>query len=173
MVNRLLCQARRCGDIACTTRWSRSNGCARSTDLPICQSLRSACRWGSTMAIWAAALDPSITTCIDLCCLPEFDVLLTSGNFNLHGEYFFVSGLPAAFSAAEISALIAPRRHLSMVGLADPLTPLDGVVSVDAAMAETHHALGSANGWSQYRSPVGHVETAGMRDLVLRELKRK
>lgn len=128
---------------------------------------------GSTMAIWAAALEPSITACIDLCCLTEFDALLTSGNFDLHGEYFFVPGLLAAFSAAEISALIAPRRHLSMVGLADPLTPLDGVVSVDAAMAETYHALGSANGWSQYRSPVGHVETAEMRDLVLRELKRK
>ena len=128
---------------------------------------------GSTMAIWAAALDPIITACIDLCCLAEFVALLTGGNFDLHGEYFFVPGLLAEFSASEISALIAPRRHMSMVGLVDPLTPLAGVASVDAAMTETYRALGNANGWTQYLSPDGHVETAEMRDLVLRELKRK
>jgi len=128
---------------------------------------------GSTMAIWAAALEPSITACIDLCCLAEFDALLASGNFDLHGEYFFVPGLLAEFSAAEINALIAPRRHLSMVGLADPLTPLSGVSSIDAAMIETYGALGYASGWTQYRSPVGHAETAEMRELVLRELARK
>ena len=60
-----------------------------------------------------------------------------------------------------------------MVGLADPLTPLAGVASVDAEMVETYRALGNANGWTQYRSPVGHVETAEMRNLVLRELKRE
>ena len=128
---------------------------------------------GSAMAIWAAALDPIITACIDLCCLAEFDALLANGSFDLHGEYFFVPGLLAEFSAAEISALIAPRRHLSMVGLADPLTPLAGVASVDAEMVETYRALGNANGWTQYRSPVGHVETAEMRNLVLRQLKRE
>ena len=99
--------------------------------------------------------------------------MLANGSFDLHGEYFFVPGLLAEFSAAEISALIAPRRHLSMVGLADPLTPLAGAASIDAAMVETYRALGAANGWTQHRSPVGHVETAEMRDLVLRELKRE
>lgn len=127
---------------------------------------------GSTMAVWAAALDPTIKACIDLCCLAEFDVLLDRGSFDLHGEYFFVPGLLAEFNAAEISALIAPRRHLSMVGLADPLTPVQGVASIDAAMIETYAELGAANGWTQIRSPVGHVETAEMRELVLRELMR-
>ncbi len=127
---------------------------------------------GSTMAIWAAALDPSITACVDLCCLAEFAPLLTTGGFDLHGEYFFVPGLLTEFSAAEISALIAPRRHLSMVGIGDPLTPLDGVASIAAAMVDTYRALGATNGWTQYLSPEGHIETAEMRDLVLRELKR-
>ena len=60
-----------------------------------------------------------------------------------------------------------------MVGLADPLTPLAGVASVDAAMTETYRALSAANNWTQYRSPVGHVETAEMRGLVLRQLGRE
>ena len=173
MIKRLLWEGKtlwgyRVHDTLVALEWLRSR--AGFADLPVTTLGLS---MGSTMAIWAAALEPSITACIDLCCLAEFDALLASGTFDLHGEYFFVPGLLAEFSAAEISALIAPRRHLSMVGLADPLTPLDGVVSVDAAMAETYHALGSANGWSQYRSPVGHVETAEMRELVLRELTRK
>ncbi len=128
---------------------------------------------GSTMAIWAAALDPTITACIDLCCLAEFNALLTNGNFDLHGEYFFIPGLLAKFSAAEISALIAPRRHLSMIGLADPLTPLDGVGSIDAAMTETYGALGNAQGWTQVRSPAGHVETVEMRARVLHALEHR
>lgn len=98
-------------------------------------------------------------------------MLLTNGDFDLHREHFFVPGLLAEFSAAEISALIAPRRHLSMVGLADPLTPVHGVASIDVAMIKTYAELGVANGWTQIRSPVGHVETAQIRELVLRELK--
>jgi pimeloyl-ACP methyl ester carboxylesterase len=128
---------------------------------------------GSTMAIWAAALDPTIAACVELCCLAEYDALLADGNFDLHGEYFFVPGLLSEFSAAEISALIAPRRHVSLVGLADPLTPLAGVASVDATMAETYRTLGAQNGWTQYRSADGHVETAEMRDWVLQALKRE
>ena len=126
---------------------------------------------GSTMAIWAAALDPTITACIDMCCLAEFDVLLANGNFDLHGEYFFVPGLLAEFSAAEISALIAPRRHLSMVGMTDPFTPSDGVASVDTAMIETYRTVAAEGAWTQYRSPDGHVETAAMRARVLQALR--
>jgi dienelactone hydrolase len=125
---------------------------------------------GSTMAVWAAALDPTITACIDLCCLAEFDALLSDGSFDLHGEYFFVPGLLNEFSAAEISALIAPRPHLSMVGLADPLTPLAGVTQIHTAMTETYSQLGAPSQWSQHRNPAGHVETVAMRQRVLHTL---
>jgi pimeloyl-ACP methyl ester carboxylesterase len=125
---------------------------------------------GSTMAMWAAALDPTISACIELCCLAEFDALLSDGSFDLHGEYFFVPGLMSEFSAAEISALIAPRRHVSMVGLADPLTALAGVTQIHTAMTEAYAALGAPNQWSQVRTPAGHVETVAMRQRVLHTL---
>ena len=64
---------------------------------------------GSTMALWAAALDPAIDACIELCGLAEYDALIETGGHDLHGEYFFVPGLRREFSAAEIAALIAPR----------------------------------------------------------------
>ena len=128
---------------------------------------------GSTMAVWATALDPTIAACIDLCCLAEFDALLANGSFDLHGEYFFVPGLLAEFNAAEISALIAPRPHLSLVGLDDPLTPSVGVDSVDIALTEAYRALGQDSAWTQFQSQSGHVETAEMRYLVLQALRRQ
>ncbi len=124
---------------------------------------------GSTMAVWAAALEPTIDTCIDLCCLAEFDALIDTGGHDLHGEYFFVPGLRRLFSAAEISGLIAPRRHLSLVGRDDPLTPPAGVTSVDAAMRAAYAAFEQPQAWQLHVFDAGHQETAAMRSLVLAE----
>ena len=122
---------------------------------------------GSTMAIWAAALDPTIDACIDLCCLAEYDALIDSGGFDQHGEYFFVPSLRAEFSAAEISALIAPRRHLSLVGRDDPLTPPDGVHAINTVLKATYASLGKSDHWQQQVFPCGHQETRDMRSAVL------
>jgi len=122
---------------------------------------------GSTMAVWAAALCPDIAVCIDLCCLAEYDSLLAEGGFDRHGEYFFVPGLLAQFSAAEISALIAPRPHLSLGGTLDPLTPPAGLASIDGAMQRSYTALGQPQAWLQRTEAVGHVETPAMRQAVL------
>ena len=97
---------------------------------------------GSTMAVWAAALCSDIAVCIDLCCLAEYDSLLASGGFDRHGEYYFVPGLLSTFSAAEISALIAQRPHLSLAGTLDPLTPPEGMASIDTAMRISYAATG-------------------------------
>jgi len=66
---------------------------------------------GSTMAWWAAALEPRVAACVDLCCLAEFDALVATEADDLHGEYFFVPGLRREFSAAAINALISPRPN--------------------------------------------------------------
>ncbi len=127
---------------------------------------------GSTMAVWAAALQPDIDVCLEMCGLAEFDALLASGSHDLHGEYFFVPGLRREFSAAEISALIAPRRHLSLVGRDDPLTPPAGVQSIDQAMREACSVLKRPAAWQQRTFAAGHQETPEMRSLVLDELRR-
>ena len=125
---------------------------------------------GSTMAVWAAALQPAIDACIDLCCLAEYDALLESGGHDFHGEYFFVPGLKREFSAAEIAALIAPRVHLSLVGRDDPLTPMAGVASIDRVLREAYSALGGPEAWCQQVFESGHQETAAMRASVLQAL---
>lgn len=127
---------------------------------------------GSTMAVWCAALDERITQCIDLCCLAEYEVLLANGSFDLHGEYFFVPGLLAEFTAAEISALIAPRRHLSIAGRRDPLTPPEGLSAIDRAMSAVYRTLGVPTNWQQQLTDHGHVETAAVRSTVVQSLSR-
>lgn len=129
---------------------------------------------GSTMAVWCAALAPDISACVDLCCLAEYDALLADGSFDLHGEYFFVPGLLEEFSAAEISALIAPRAHLSLLGKHDPLTPPAGAARLDAALQASYAALGQAQHWRQWIDDCGHQETPAMRARVtefLREMR--
>lgn len=127
---------------------------------------------GSTMAVWAAALSTDIGACIDLCCLAEYDSLLAEGGYDRHGEYYFVPGLLASFSAAEISALIAPRPHLSLAGTLDPLTPAEGLRSIDAAMRRAYALTGDPAAWRQQTEAVGHVETPVMRQAVLNFLER-
>lgn len=127
---------------------------------------------GSTMAVWCAALDERITRCIDLCCLSEYDALLATGHYDLHGEYFFVPGLQAEFTAAEISALIAPRHHLSCAGRDDPLTPPAGLAAIDNAMRQAYATLAEPDHWQQGVFPCGHQETPEMRAQVIDFLKK-
>jgi dienelactone hydrolase len=127
---------------------------------------------GSTMALWSAALDERIAGCIELCCAAEYDALLQSGGFDLHGEYFFVPGLLREFTLAEIAALIAPRPHLSLAGRADPLTPPAGLMSLDRDLREVYAALAAPASWRQVVEDGGHAETPTMRAEVLAWLDR-
>lgn len=125
---------------------------------------------GATMALWSAALEPSIAGCIDLCATAEYDALLASGGFDLHGEYFFVPGLLREFTLAEIAALIAPRPHLSFAGRTDPLTPPAGLDTLDKALQAAYGSLGAPAAWHHEVSDGGHAETAAMRAAVLTAL---
>ena len=128
---------------------------------------------GGTMALWAAALDERIAACVDLCAAAEYSALEAGEAFDLHAEYFFVPGLRREFSLAEVAALIAPRPHLSLAGLDDPLTPPNGLSSLDREMRAAHAAAGTSDTWRQHVEPGGHAETARMRAVVLDWLSRR
>jgi pimeloyl-ACP methyl ester carboxylesterase len=167
IVKRLLWQGKtlwgyRVHDTLVALEWLRAQ--AEFANLPVTTLGLS---MGSTMAIWAAALDPAIAACIDLCCLAEYNALLADNSFDLHGEYFFVPGLTSEFTAAEISALIAPRPHLSAAGRNDPLTPAAGLIAIDQALTTTYAMLAQPHHWQQLTDDCGHQETSLMRLQVL------
>jgi acetyl esterase/lipase len=127
---------------------------------------------GSTMAWWLAALDTRVKVCIDICCLTDFEALTAHRSLEAHNVYYFVPSLLKHFTTAQINALIAPRAHLSLAGIFDPLTPPDGLDRIDAALREVYTAAGAADAWRLSRYATGHMETAAMRAEIIAFLRR-
>jgi len=127
---------------------------------------------GSTMAWWLAALDTRIRVCVDLCCLTDYQALIETRGLDGHGIYYYVPGLLRHFTTAQINALIAPRPHLSLAGIYDPLTPPAGLERVDAELRQVYAALGAPEAWQLRRYATGHFETAAMRAEVVAFLKQ-
>lgn len=128
---------------------------------------------GSTMAWWHAALDERVKVCVDICCLTDFQALIEAGGLDGHGIYYYVPSLLKHFDTAGINALIAPRAHLSLAGLRDPLTPVNGLDRVDAALQKVYADAGVPENWKLLRFDVGHQETPEMRAAALKWLQDK
>lgn len=126
---------------------------------------------GSTMAWWCTSLDQRIAFCIDLCCLTDFDELIRSGGIDLHGLYYYVPGLLKEFSASSIIAMAAPRRHFSLVGSRDPLTPVKGVEIIHRAVKQAYIEAGAPESWKLNIYDCGHEETPQMRSDITAYLK--
>lgn len=127
---------------------------------------------GSTMAWWVAALDTRIHVCIDLCCLTDFQALLETRGLDLHGIYYYVPGLLKHFTASQINALIAPRRHLGIAGNHDRLTPPSGLDRIDADLKRSYEREGAPDAWTLSRYDCGHMETAAMRQEIIQYLAK-
>jgi dienelactone hydrolase len=127
---------------------------------------------GSTMAWWIAALDPRIKVCVDICCMTDYEALIAAGGLDGHGLYYYVPSLLKHFSSARINALIAPRPHLSLAGNLDPLTPPEGLDSIDRELRQVYTDLGAKDAWQMRRYESGHVETMPMRKKSLAFLEK-
>ena len=127
---------------------------------------------GSTMSWYVAALDTRIAACADLCCLTDFDAIIQSKGLDEHGIYYYVPDLLNRFTTAQINALIAPRPHLGLAGLKDPLTPVDGLRRIDRELKSVYRQLGAPQNWRLRSYPGAHVETPAMRTAVMAFLKK-
>ncbi len=127
---------------------------------------------GSTMAWWLAALDERIKVTVDLNCLTDFQVLLEEKGLDRHGIYYYVPDLLNHFTTSQINALIAPRPHFGLAGSLDPLTPLKGLEKIDVDLKKVYTAENAAEAWKLKIYPVGHLETADMRQDILAFLQQ-
>ncbi len=122
---------------------------------------------GSTMAQWLAALDERVKATVDICCLTEYHTLVAEKGLAGHGIYYYVPGLLKHFTAADVNALIAPRAHLGLAGLRDPLTPVRGLDLIDRGLRQVYAEAGHPERWKLLRYDVGHHETAeGRREAL-------
>jgi len=127
---------------------------------------------GSTLSWWLAALDERVAVCVDICCLTDFNTIVDTPDIDGHSLYYFVPGLLKRFTTAEINALIAPRPHFALAGDHDPLTPVAGLHTVDAALREAYASAGAPDHWLLRVYDTGHEETPQMRLDILAFLEQ-
>ena len=126
---------------------------------------------GSTMAWWAAALDERLKVTVDICCLTDFQALIDAKSLKAHGVYYYVPSLLKHFTTAQINALIAPRAHLSLAGIQDPLTPVVGLDRIEAELNQVYAMAGVPERWRLLRYDVAHQETAEGRVEIVKFLQ--
>jgi dienelactone hydrolase len=127
---------------------------------------------GATMSIWAAALDPGVRACVDICGQVDGESLIEDGGLDRHGIYYYVPGLLKRFTMADIDALLAPRPHLAIAGDLDPLTPAAGLDRIGREVEARYAEAGGSGAWRLARLACGHEETAEGRREVLAFLDR-
>lgn len=127
---------------------------------------------GSTMAWWVAALDERVRVCVDICCLTDFQALLETRGLDRHGIFYYVPKLLEYFTTAKINALIAPRAHLGLAGNFDHLTPPAGLDRIDIELIKAYEKENASEAWKLLRYNTGHLETAAMRQEIIKFLKK-
>jgi hypothetical protein len=127
---------------------------------------------GGTMAWWLGALDTRVRITVDICCLTDFDALIARRGLSHHGVYYFVPSLLKHFTTGAINALIAPRAHLALAGVHDPLTPLEGLDRIDRLLGDVYARAGHPDRWKLCRYDAGHQETAEGRAEAIAFLER-
>jgi len=121
---------------------------------------------GSTKAWWLAAVDPRVALCANLCCLTDYEELVTIDNLAGHGVYYYVPGLLKHFQAHEICELIVPRPHLSLNGRRDLLTPPAGVERIRDHLLPLYREYGRESDCRIELEDCAHEETPTMRATV-------
>lgn len=127
---------------------------------------------GATKAWWLAALDTRITTCLDLCCLTDFDELIKTKNLKGHGIYYYVPALLKEFSTSTINELIVPRPRVSLNGRLDDLTPPAGVEKVRDYLLPLYEKHGRREDCRIELFDCPHEETPEMREIILNWLDK-
>jgi hypothetical protein len=122
---------------------------------------------GATKAWWLAALDTRISTCLDLCCLTDYEELIRTGNLKGHGVYYYVPSLLKYFTTKTINELIVPRPRVSLNGRFDDLTPPEGVIRIRDYLMPLYQKFGSALDCHIELFDCGHEELPEMRSIIL------
>ena len=127
---------------------------------------------GATKAWWLSALDTRITTCLDLCCMTDFEELMRAKNLKGHGIYYYVPSLLKHFDTKTINELIVPRPHVSLNGRFDDLTPPKGVEKVRDYLLPLYANAGKREDCRIELFDCPHEELPEMRKIILNWLDK-
>lgn len=101
---------------------------------------------GGSRATWLAALDERIKVVIPVAQMTRYRDFADSGQYNLHGIYYYVPNfLAQGLDMEHLVALTAPRPQLIMIGDSDPLSPISGVQTIEKLVAPIYQQYGAAD----------------------------
>lgn len=128
---------------------------------------------GAMMSWWLGALDERVKVVIDICGQAEYEALIDSRGLDHHNFYYYLPGILAHHSTADIQKLIAPRARLSLVGRNDSLCPPKGVAHLDRELKKEYLRFDQADNWRSQVLTGGHQETKEMREAWKSFLREK
>jgi dienelactone hydrolase len=118
---------------------------------------------GGLMSWWLAAIDQRVSCVVDIAGQVDYQALIEADCLDKHGYYYYIPGLLAEFSTAEIQKLIAPRPRLSLVGNQDEACPMQGVQKIDQELQHHYRLSGYPEHWQSKIFTARHEETKEMR----------
>lgn len=108
---------------------------------------------GGVVAVYAAACDPRIATCVSSC---AFCTLMGRNGAIHHCDCNAVPGILRFGEFHDIAALIAPRRLLVVHGRKDPLFPPEEIDRAVAHLRRRYAEAGAAEACHHVYGPEGH-----------------
>ncbi|MEO8394593.1 MAG: acetylxylan esterase [Chloroflexota bacterium] len=101
---------------------------------------------GGSRTTWLGALDERIKVVIPVAQMTRYEDFAASGNYNLHGIYYYVPGfLKAGLDMEILTSLVAPRPQMILIGDSDPLSPIAGVQKIIDYTRQVYQLYGSAD----------------------------
>ncbi len=124
---------------------------------------------GGSRATWLAALDERIQVTMPIAQMTRYRDFAESGQYNLHGIYYYVPNfLAQGLDMEYLVALGAPRPQLILIGDSDPLSPIEGVRTIEKLVRPIYQREGAEE---QFKVIVyenmGHQFTQAMVDECL------
>lgn len=124
---------------------------------------------GGSRATWLAALDERIKVTIPVAQMTRYRNFAARGEFWRHGIYYYIPAILATeIDMEHIVSLCAPRPQIILIGDQDPLSPLEGVRTIDAFARRIYGLYGAEQ---QYRmliyEGIAHQYTAPMYAAML------
>ncbi|MEO8396231.1 MAG: acetylxylan esterase [Chloroflexota bacterium] len=99
---------------------------------------------GGSRTTWLGALDERLKVVIPVAQMTRYEDFAATGNYNLHGIYYYVPGfLKAGLDMEILTSLVAPRTQMILIGDQDPLSPLVGVQKIIEYTRQVYQIYGA------------------------------
>ncbi len=129
---------------------------------------------GGSRATWLAALDERVAAVVPVAQMTRYRDFAARGEYHRHSVYYYVpGGLTSGLDMEILTALAAPRLQTILIGDSDPLSPVEGVRTIDAFTRHIYSLYGAGDRFeTRIYDGVAHSYTPAMFEAMMHTLGR-